>query len=91
MTCELVLSKFGSVCKIYERWFKFGLIGEPWTEHAWTRSVGPVRVRTRFERRTCPKINKNNKYISSARCSYVQLGHDVTGQQPSEMLPCWHE
>jgi hypothetical protein len=76
---SLVLPKSGSVRflgKIYERRterrFRFGHIVEPWTEHARTRSGGPVHVRTRFERWTYPKTDKNHKYISLGNYSYIQ-------------------
>ena len=35
--------------------------------------VGPVRVQTRFEHRTCPKMNKNNKNINSLCKLYLNV------------------
>ena len=81
--CQLVLLKFGLVRflhEICECWtelqFTFSHMVEPRTECAQTHLVGPVHIQTRFEHRTCPKMNLNisspcNLYLNALTSSWV--------------------
>jgi hypothetical protein len=53
----------GKICECQaEHRFRFSHMVEHWTKHTWMHSEGSVCVPTKFKHRTCPKMNKNNKY-----------------------------